>query len=52
MRVASLLRETLWAYVSDLNLSAPGVDYVAYAAENRARLDAALAAYRHRWGTD
>ncbi len=52
MRVASLLRETLWAYVSDLNLSAPGVDYVAYAAENRARLDAALAAYRHRWGTE
>jgi thiamine kinase-like enzyme len=52
MQVASLLRETLWAYVSDLHLSAPGVDYMAYAAENRARLDAALAAYRSRWGTE
>jgi thiamine kinase-like enzyme len=51
MQVASLLRETLWAYVSDLHLAAPGVDYLAYAAENRARLDAALAAYRSRWGT-
>ena len=52
MQVASLLRETLWALVSDLNLSAPGVDYMAYAFENRARLDAALAAYRNRWGTE
>ncbi|MGI1664187.1 phosphotransferase [Palleronia sp. KMU-117] len=52
MQVVSLLRETLWAYVSDLTLSAPGVDYMAYAAENRARLDAALAAYRSRWGTE
>jgi thiamine kinase-like enzyme len=51
MQVASLLRETLWAYVSDLHLAAPGVDYMAYAAENRARLDTALAAYRSRWGT-
>jgi thiamine kinase-like enzyme len=51
MQVASLLRETLWAYVSDLHLAAPGVDYLAYAAENRARLDAALSAYRLRWGT-
>jgi thiamine kinase-like enzyme len=52
MQVAALLRETLWAYVSDLHLSAPGVDYMAYAAENRARLDAALAAYRSNWGTE
>jgi thiamine kinase-like enzyme len=52
MQVASLLRETLWAHVSDLHLSAPGVDYMAYAAENRARLDAALVAYRCRWGTE
>jgi thiamine kinase-like enzyme len=51
MQVASLLRETLWAYVSDLHLAAPGVDYLAYAAENRARLDAALSAYRSQWGT-
>jgi thiamine kinase-like enzyme len=51
MQVASLLRETLWAYVSHLHLAAPGVDYLAYAAENQARLDAALAAYRSTWGT-
>ena len=51
MQVASLLRETLWAYVSDLHLAAPGVDYRAYAAENQARLDAALEAYRSTWGT-
>lgn len=51
MQVASLLRETLWALVSDLHLAAPGVNYLAYAAENQARLDAALSAYRSRWGT-
>jgi thiamine kinase-like enzyme len=51
MQVASLLRETLWAWVSDLHLAAPGVDYRAYAAENQARLDAAIEAYRLRWGT-
>jgi thiamine kinase-like enzyme len=50
MQVASLLRETMWALVSDLHLAAPGVDYAAYAAENRARLDAALDRYRARWG--
>lgn len=42
MQCASLLRETLWACVSDLHLSAPGVDYAAYAAENQTRLTAAL----------
>ncbi len=51
MQVASLLRETLWAWVSDLHLAAPGVDYRAYAAENQARLDAAVDAYRSTWGT-
>ena len=50
MQVASLLRETMWALVSDLHLSAPGVDYSAYAAENQARLDIALQNYRNRWG--
>ena len=52
MQVASLLRETLWACVSERNLSTPGVDYLAYAAENRARLDATLAGYRSRWGIE
>ena len=50
MQVAALLRETLWALVSDLHLAAPGVDYVAYATENQARLDAALDTYQRRWG--
>jgi thiamine kinase-like enzyme len=46
MQVASLLREAMWAMVSFHHLSAPGVDYAAYAAENLARLDVALDAYR------
>lgn len=50
MQVASLLRETMWAMVSGLHLAAPGVDYAAYTAENRARLDAALNAYRTKHG--
>jgi thiamine kinase-like enzyme len=50
MQVASLLRETLWALVSDLHLAAPGVDYQAYARENAARLESALGRYRNRWG--
>ena len=49
MQVTSLLRETMWALVSDLHLSAPGVDYEAYAAENQRRLEAALDRYRHKW---
>ncbi len=50
MQVASLLRETMWSMVSELHLDAPGADYVAYTAENLARLDAALDAYRTRYG--
>ncbi len=50
MACASLLREATWAMVSALHLRAPGVDYDAYAAENLARLDAALAAYEGRHG--
>jgi hypothetical protein len=37
--------------VSDLYLSAPGVDYKAYAAENLMRLDESLARYRVEYGT-
>jgi thiamine kinase-like enzyme len=51
MQVASLLRETLWAMVSDLHLAAPGVDYAAYTAENRDRFQASLETYRSRWET-
>lgn len=50
MQVASLLRETMWALVSDLHLAAPGVDYGAYAAENLSRLEAACGRYRDKWG--
>ena len=50
MACASLLRESLWAMVSAIHLSAPGVDYDAYAAENLARLDAALDQFQTRHG--
>jgi thiamine kinase-like enzyme len=50
MQCASLLREAMWSMVSELHLSAPGVDYVAYTAENLARLDAALDHYRTTYG--
>jgi thiamine kinase-like enzyme len=49
MQCASLLREALWALVSEMYLSAPGADYDAYAHDNFARFDAALAAYRTRY---
>jgi hypothetical protein len=50
MQCASLLREALWSLTSELHLDTPGVDYVAYSAENLARLDAALDAYRATYG--
>ena len=50
MQCASLLRETMWAMVSGLYLNAPGVDYAAYAAENRNRYEAALARYQSEYG--
>jgi thiamine kinase-like enzyme len=50
MQCASLLREAMWGMVSELHLDAPGVDYMAYADENLARLDAALDGYRTRYG--
>ena len=51
MEAASLLREALWSLVSIPHLDRPGVDYRAYAGENFAKLDAALAAYHSRFGT-
>jgi thiamine kinase-like enzyme len=50
MQCASLLREAMWSMVSELHLAAPGADYVAYTAENLARLGAALDAYRTTYG--
>jgi thiamine kinase-like enzyme len=46
MKVASALRETLWAFVSELHLAAPDADYAAYGRSCLARFEAALAAYR------
>jgi thiamine kinase-like enzyme len=51
MQCASLLREAMWSMVSELHLDAPGADYVAYTAENLARLDVALDSYRTKYGT-
>ena len=51
MQAAALVREAMWAMVSDLHLAAPGVDYRAYAAENLSRLAAFLHRYRDRYGT-
>ncbi len=45
MKVASALREALWGMVSELNLNAPGVDYVAYAHDYLARFDIVHADY-------
>ncbi|MCB2137315.1 MAG: phosphotransferase [Rhodobacteraceae bacterium] len=50
MKSASALREALWGMVSELHLNAPGVDYVAYAAEYLARFDRVHAAYLNRFG--
>jgi thiamine kinase-like enzyme len=50
MECASLLREALWSLVSVEHLDRPGVDYAAYAEENFAKLDTALAAYHSRFG--
>jgi thiamine kinase-like enzyme len=44
MKVASALREALWALVSDVHLKTPGVDYQAHARVYLARFEAALAA--------
>ncbi|MFO1210950.1 MAG: phosphotransferase [Amaricoccus sp.] len=44
MTAASLLRETMWSMVSELH-STIDFDYAAYTAENRARFDAAFAAF-------
>lgn len=50
MQCASLLREAMWSMVSELHLDAPGVDYVAYTAENLDRLSAAVDHYHSTYG--
>ena len=50
MQCASLLREAMWAMVSQLHLDAPGADYGEYAEENLARLEKALESYQEKYG--
>jgi thiamine kinase-like enzyme len=50
MKVASALREAVWAMVSAIHLAVPGADYRAHAADYLARTDAALARYADRHG--
>jgi len=50
MKVASALREAVWAMVSAIHLAVPGADYRAHAADYLARTEAALARYTERHG--
>ena len=51
MKVAAALREAMWGMVSEIYLNAPGVDYVAYAAEYLSRFEAILKNYQTRFET-
>ncbi|MEQ8395106.1 phosphotransferase [Thalassobaculum sp.] len=42
MKVASLLRETLWSQVSEIHMAAPGIDYAAYTAETLEQFESAV----------
>lgn len=50
MAVSSLLREHLWAMVSEAHPMAEGVDYGAYVGETGRNLEAGLRAFEDRWG--
>ncbi len=50
MQCASLLREAMWAMVSEIHLNAPGVDYAAYAQENLEQLTISLDHYHSKHG--
>ena len=50
MKTASALREAVWGMVSEIHLSAPGVDYVAYAKEYLARYERMLADFNSKFG--
>lgn len=50
MKAASALREAMWGMVSELNLNAPGVDYVAHAEEYLGRYERALKTFQERYG--
>ncbi len=50
MKVAAALREAMWGMISELYLNAPGVDYVAYAAEYIGRFETIFSDYKIRFG--
>ena len=50
MKTASALREAVWGMISELHLNAPGVDYVAYAAEYLGRFERVHADYVASYG--
>ena len=50
MKAASALREAVWGMVSELHLNAPGVDYIAYAAEYLGRFEAVHDTYLKTYG--
>ncbi len=50
MKCASLLREAMWSMVSEHHLSAPGVDYAAYADEIMGHFMTELESYEDRFG--
>ncbi len=50
MQCVALVREAMWAMVSEMNLTTEGVDFDAYAAENVERLEVALGRYRREFG--
>ena len=50
MKVAAALREAMWGMISELHLTAPGVDYVAYAAEYLGRFEIIYSDYQIRFG--
>ena len=50
MKVASALREAMWATVSAIHLAVPGVDYRAHSAEHLRRMESALARFVERHG--
>jgi thiamine kinase-like enzyme len=51
MKIASALREAMWAMVSGIYLSAPGADYVAHAKEYLSRTDKAVERFKTRHGS-
>jgi len=50
MKVASALREAMWAMVSEMHPTVPGADYVAHATDYLSRTEGALSLYTERHG--